>query len=110
MLFDIPSIGLPTSSELSAMKTKQDRLERVVEVKWEDTLTRHAWSNTDELPIQAWVIQSVGYVHQDNDAGMVLVESHGDSGSKVSRDHGCATFIPRSAILKVKELRRVREK
>ncbi len=82
--------------------------ERIVEVEWEDTLTRHAWSNADELPTQAWLIQSVGYVTQDNDAGLVVVEARGDSGSSVSKDYGCATFIPRSAIRKVTELARKR--
>ena len=82
--------------------------ERIVEVEWEDTLTRHAWSNVDELPAQAWWIHSVGYVTQDDDAGLVVVESRGDSGSRASKDYGCATFIPRSAIRKVTELSRKR--
>ena len=80
--------------------------QRIVEVKWEDTLTRHAWSSHDELPTQAWLIPSVRYVTQDDDAGLVVVESRGDSGNRTSKDFGCATFIPRSAIRKVTELTR----
>ncbi len=84
-------------------------LDRIVEVKWEDTLTRHAWSSHDELPTQAWLIQSVGYVMQDDDAGLVVVEARSESGSSVvSKDYGCATFIPRSAIREVIELARKR--
>ena len=82
--------------------------ERIVEVEWEDTLTRHAWNSADELPTQSWQISSVGYVTQDDDAGLVLVEARGDSGSRASKDYGCATFIPRSAIRKVTELTRKR--
>lgn len=82
--------------------------ERIVEVLWEDTLTRHAWSNAEELPTQAWMIHSVGYVMQDDEAGLVVVEARSESGSSVSKDFGCATFIPRSAIRKVTELVRKR--
>lgn len=84
--------------------------DRIVEVVWEDTLTRHAWSSHDELPTQAWQIRSVGYVTQDDDRGLVVVEARGESGSSVSKDYGCATFIPRSAIRKVTELSRGRRK
>lgn len=84
--------------------------DRIVEVEWEDTLTRHAWSSKDDLPTQAWQIHSVGYVARDDKAGLVLVESRGESGTKISRDYGCATFIPRSAIRKVTELSRRRRK
>ena len=86
----------------------QSMQQRIVEVEWEDTLTRHAWSNAEELPTQAWMIHSVGYVMQDDDAGLVVVESRGDSGNRTSKDFGCATFIPRSAIRKVTELVRKR--
>ena len=82
--------------------------ERIVEVAWEDTLTRHGWSSHDELPTQAWLIQSVGYVTQDDDAGLVVVEARGGSASGVGKDYGCATFIPRSAVRKVVELKRAR--
>ncbi len=80
----------------------------MVEVEWEDTLTRHAWSSQDDLPTQAWQIHSVGYVTQDDERGLVVVEARGESGTTVSKDYGCATFIPRSAIHKVWELRRKR--
>jgi len=81
---------------------------RIVEVEWKDTLTRHAWSSLDELPTQAWRIRSVGYVTQDDERGLVVVEAHGESGTSISKDYGCATFIPRSSIRKVWELRRKR--
>ncbi len=77
----------------------------VVEVEWDDTQTRHAWSNWTELPTQAWQIKSVGYVIRDDDTGFVLVESLGKSVTSVSKDYGCATFIPRSAVRKVTRLR-----
>lgn len=82
--------------------------ERIVEVLWEDTLTRHAWSNLEDLPTHPWAIRSVGYVFQDDERGIVLVEARGESGSSVSKDFGCATMIPRSAIRKVTELKRGR--
>jgi hypothetical protein len=82
--------------------------DRIVEVVWEDTLTRHAWSSREELPTRPWIIHSVGYVVQDDEAGLVVVEARGDSGSSASKDYGCATFIPRSAIREVRELRRKR--
>jgi len=82
--------------------------ERIVEVEWEDTITRHAWSNVDELPTHAWGIHSVGYVIQDDDDALVLVEARGEGGSNVSKDVGCATLIPRSAIRKVTELSKAR--
>ena len=82
--------------------------ERIVEVEWLDTLTRHAWSDHDQLPTQAWNIRSVGYVTQDDDTGLVVVEARGKDGSSVSQQYGCATFIPRSAISKVTELTRKR--
>ena len=82
--------------------------ERIVEVCWEDTLTRHGWSSSDELPIQAWQVRSVGYVTQDDDAGLVVVEARGETKSGVGKDYGCATFVPRSAIRKVTELTRKR--
>ena len=62
--------------------------ERIVEVAWEDTLTRHGWSSHDELPTQAWLIQSVGYVTQDDGDGLVLVEARGGSASGVGKDYG----------------------
>ena len=84
--------------------------ERLVEIEWVDTLSRHAWSTLDELPTQAWMIRSVGYVTQDNDEGIVIVEARasGDSEDAISKSYGCATFIPRSAIQKVTTLSRKR--
>ena len=83
--------------------------ERIVEVEWADTLTRHAWNRADELPTEAWIIRSVGYVEQDDDDGLLVVEARGKSSSSASREYGCATFIPRSAIRKVTELTRRRK-
>ena len=82
--------------------------ERIVEVEWVDTLTRHAWSSSDELPTKCWQIRSVGYVVQDDDVGIVVVEARGDASDLDVKDHGCATMIPRSAIRKVTELTRKR--
>ena len=80
--------------------------ERIVEVEWEDTLTRHGWSGSDELPKKCWQIRSVGYVIQDDDVGIVVVEARGEAPNLDTKDYGCATMIPRSAIRKVTELLR----
>ena len=96
---------MPEPKALSAPARAEGR---IVEVEWEDTLTRHGWSSSDELPTQAWLIHSVGYVTQDDKAGLVVVEARGESASGVGKDYGCATFIPRSAIRKVTELSRRR--
>ncbi len=79
-------------------------LERIVEVKWEDTVTRHGW--TDKLVNPLTDIHSVGYVEKDDDEGMILLD--GKDGAEGTETYSCSTFIPRSAIRKVTELARKR--
>ena len=82
--------------------------ERIVEVVWEDTLTSHAWNSREEMPTATWTIHSVGYVVQDDDAGLLIVEAKGEAQPRSTKDYGCATIIPRSAIREVSELSRKR--
>jgi hypothetical protein len=84
--------------------------ERIAEVEWVDTLTKHGWLAPADVPTKPWLIHSVGYVFQDDAEGIVLLEARGDSENSGERmkDCGCATMIPRSAIRKVTELRRGR--
>ena len=82
---------------------------RVAEVVWEDSHSKHGWGkDVMGLPVQG-VMKTVGYVLQDNEHGVVLVESWDgtdiDGEALVSSRYGCQTGIPRSAILKMKYLR-----
>ena len=88
--------------------------ERIVEVEWEDTAATHGWQKHDDMP-EPWMIHSVGYVDRDDKLGIRLYEARsisytgGDELPKgKSRDFGCASMIPRSAIRKVTELSRKR--
>ena len=77
--------------------------ERVVEVLWEDCVGRHGWS---EEPIGTTSeITSVGYLHRDDEEGVVLVESK-DRGPGAVKKYGCSTMIPRSAVRGMRVLRK----
>ena len=77
--------------------------ERVVEVLWEDTMGGHGWS---EEPVKATaLIASVGYLHRDDEEGVVLVESK-DRGPGAVKKYGCSTMIPRSAVRGMRVLRK----
>ncbi len=81
--------------------------ERIVEVEWEDTNTRHHWQRTSEpLPVN-YTIRTLGYVLEDSKKRLVVTEAFDDSPEDI-RDRGCTTSIPRSAVRKVRELRRGR--
>ena len=85
--------------------------ERIVKVEWEDTRCAHGWQNLDEVPKVPAAVHSVGFVLEDEEIGITLVEAQASfpsgDGDGYSR-FGCATFIPRSAISKVTELTRKR--
>ena len=82
--------------------------ERIVEVEWEDCAVRHRWQGlTDRFP-NLVIARSLGYVLQDDGAGIVLTESLDDDPDPQDRLRGCTTIIPRSAIRKVTELKRGR--
>ena len=77
---------------------------RIVEVLWQDTVTRHGW--TDRLVDTHPDIHSVGYVEKDDDEGIILLDGIDKVDGALS--YSCSTFIPRSAIRKVTELARKR--
>ncbi len=84
--------------------------ERIVEVEWEDAATTHRWHDETQRPTPS-PTRSVGYVTRDDDKAIAVAESLDDTKSEttsVSR-FGCETVIPRSAIRKVRELRRGRD-
>ena len=82
----------------------QSTQQRIAEVEWEDSISRHGWS--DRLVRIAGPIRSVGYVEKDDDEGVILLSGMGDT-EVTSDPYDCSTFIPRSAIRKVTELTRV---
>ncbi len=84
--------------------------ERIVEVEWEDAAASHGWQSEKGAQIDPWVCHSVGYVLEDNKKHIRIMESRGQPSDpdNPSRDHGCASSIPRSAIRKVTELTRKR--
>ena len=76
---------------------------KIAEVYWEDSRGKHGWTDAiEEMP--KTTIRSAGYVAQDDEEGVVLVESIDLAEGTTSR-WGCSTAIPRSAIRKVKYLR-----
>ena len=77
---------------------------KIAEVTWEDSVGRHSW-NEDliELPVKE-PITSVGYITQDDEGGVVLLQSF-DHDPNSTRPYGCQEAIPHSAIRKVKYLR-----
>ena len=85
-----------------------DPTAKVMEVEWEDSQTQHGWTKAKiELPARGGY-RSVGYVLQDDESGVILLESWDAAEAPdhigVSR-FGCQTAIPRSAIRKVRYLR-----
>ena len=80
--------------------------ERMVEVAWEDSAGTSGWQREDNLPHPS-LIRSMGYVRQDDEEMMLLVEAFSENVDKISL-LGNATAIPRSAIRHVWELRRKR--
>ena len=86
-----------------------EQAHRIVEVEWEDCAGSHGWQNEKSARnVRTWKIRSVGYVMQDDEDGLGLVEGFADISSKDGKgpavDRGCVTVIPRSAIRKVTEL------
>lgn len=78
--------------------------ERIVLVEWEDSCSTTDWAEEREiLTVKPGVVRTVGFVHEDSDAMIRLLSDMPveDDGVK-----GRVIAIPRSAIRKVRELRR----
>ena len=73
----------------------------VVEVEWIDSAVSHGWTN-DYGSISR--ITSVGYVVEDNENQIVITESVDHEPRQAK--YGCTMAIPRSAIQKVRVLRK----
>ncbi len=80
--------------------------ERIVEVEWGDSISRHGWSARVVQP--AGAIHSLGYVEKDDEEGIILLSGMADAET-TGDPYDCSTFIPRSAIRKVTELTRSRK-
>ena len=83
---------------------------RIIEVTWEDCSGRHGWLTPPELAEfiddREFIINTVGYVQTDDAKGIVVIEAQ--PAIPYKKDHrmiGCVTFIPRSAVRQVRELR-----
>ena len=83
----------------------EPKTDRLVEVRWEDSASKHGWN---EEPAKVTDCLSVGFVQEDDDKGIVLVESIVLGSEPGLQRLGCSMAIPRSAIRKVTELRRGR--
>lgn len=81
--------------------------ERMVEVEWEDSSLQHGWKDWSKLAQQAANCVTRGLVAEDNENGMLLVFQTADYGGGERGFEG-SSFIPRSAIRNVWELRRKR--
>jgi hypothetical protein len=82
--------------------------ERIVLVEWEDSFSNFGWQEESEMPRAASLCRSAGFVYEDTEKGIGLCESISNRPPSAKEDHGYghSTFIPRSAIRKVTELRR----
>ena len=77
--------------------------DRVVEVEWEDSALTHGWGG--EVAKEPAKCVTRGRVLEDDERGMLLVFQTGYYGPD-EENHCCSSFIPRSAIRKVTELKR----
>ena len=79
--------------------------ERIIEVDWEDTFAKCGWQpQVTESPKDP-LVKSVGYVRVDDERGLVITAGYIKQNWRGEFVDDCATFIPRSAIRKVTELR-----
>ena len=78
--------------------------DRIVLVEWEDTAASHGWQTKADDEIAPAMIRSVGFVLEDSERGVNIMESFTVSMTAAEKNHGCNNFIPRSAIRKVTEL------
>lgn len=76
---------------------------KIVEVDWEDSAGSHDWRKG--VTIRPQRIKSVGYLAQDDEECLVLVESRVQTEEPDVAENGCSTAIPRSAVRRVRELR-----
>ncbi len=83
--------------------------ERIVEVEWEDSCGRCGWQPLVGWPNEAAPgCRSVGYVLGEDGRGILLTAGQTLNWEGSEKRVDCVTFIPRSAIRKVMELRRGR--
>jgi hypothetical protein len=84
-------------------------IERIVEVEWEDSCGRCGWQSPAPWPgTTAPLCESVGYVLEEGERGIVITGGLTTNWEGTDRRTDCTTFIPRSAIRKVTELKRGR--
>lgn len=78
---------------------------RSVEVEWEDSSLQHGWKDRNTLTQQPAQCVTRGLVERDDERGMLIIFQTADYGGG---EHGFegSSFIPRSAIRRVWELRR----
>ena len=82
--------------------------ERVILVEWEDSGLSHGWQSGENIATSKHLCLSVGFVCKDDEAELVIANSHdlGGEESESGAPWGCTIAIPRSAIRHVWELRR----
>lgn len=78
-------------------------MNRIVEIEWEDAAAKHGWGTAPPAPKDT-ACYSVGYVTEDTEQGIILAFQRAEDwdGDSIV---GCMSFIPRSAIRKVRELK-----
>ncbi len=81
--------------------------ERIVEVEWEDSAFSLGWVEEDHGWEPTRAMKAYGLVIQDDEKALVLAPCL-DEGT--SHPYGQVIAIPRSAVRKVRELRRVSAK
>ena len=79
--------------------------ERIVEVEWEDSSLRHGWEDRGGAAQEPARCVTYGVVERDDPIGMLILFQTADYDTS-ERGYCCSSFIPRSAIRKVTELRR----
>lgn len=82
--------------------------ERIVEVEWMDSSLRHGWQDRDNLDQRVAQCVTRGVVERDDDEGMLILFQTAQYAD--GRGYCCSSFIPRSAIRKVTELKTTRRK
>ena len=79
---------------------------KIVEVTWIDCSGRDGWQSKEQANIVPHTIRTVGYVMEDTDDYLSLVESLVDPlKDRQINTHGCALAIPKSAIRKRRNLK-----
>ncbi len=81
---------------------------KIVEVEWVDSSGRDGWQTEEAAKIRPHKIYSVGYVVEEAEEFITLVESRTslNSDNDKVQTHGCALSIPKVAIKKTRILRK----